>query len=117
MIFKLKGILTANSADTVKVFGGEVNILAQMKASDWTSVQPKADESPNRTSCDPNPDDRQERTGCVHVNKCVSCVCVIYVCMCVWKRFVSVTLQEEAAAALCGFFSVPLTYKEKTAET
>lgn len=28
-----------------------------------------------------------------------------------WKRFVSVTLQEEAAVALCGFFSVPLTMR------
>lgn len=30
---------------------------------------------------------------------------------------VSDALQEEAAVAFCGFFSVPLTYKDKTGET
>ena len=108
MIFKLKGIPTANSADTVKVFGGEVNILAQIKASDWPSVQPKADESPNRTSCDLFQihrwqDDRQERTGCVHVNRCVSCVCVICVCMCVEKVCFSYFTRGGSSCSLWFF--------------
>ena len=30
---------------------------------------------------------------------------------------VSVSLQEEAAVALCGFFSVPLTCKDGTTKT
>ena len=58
---------------------------------------------------------------------CVCYVCVMYVCMyvcvCVCevrvkgRGVVSVALQEETAVALCGFFSVPLTCKDRTAET
>lgn len=45
-------------------------------------------------------------------------VCVWCVCVCGWGRgSFSDVLQEETAVALCGFFSVPLTYKDRTAET
>ena len=44
---------------------------------------------------------------------CVS----VYVTFGQGEGVVSVTLQEEAAVALCGFFSVPLTYKDRRSET
>lgn len=48
------------------------------------------------------------------------CVCVfIYMCVSLGKGVgvVSVSLQEEAAVALCGFFSVPLTCEDRTTRT
>lgn len=41
----------------------------------------------------------------------------VYVCVREGQRVASVALQEETAVALCGFLSVPLTYKDRTAET
>lgn len=50
---------------------------------------------------------------CMYVCMCL-CVCMhmcVGVCVCVGGKGLFVTLQEETAVALCGFFSVPLTMR------
>lgn len=75
------------------------------------------DSSTNQTSCDysKSTDDKQDRergeeTVCVFVS--------LYMCEFVSAGkgggVVSVALQEQTAIALCGFFSVPLTYKDSS---
>lgn len=82
------GTTTANSADTLKVWGQKVNILAQKKASDWRSVQPKQVTAPTRLpviypkSTADRTTGRREEGVCMFTCVCYVCVMCVYMCMC-----------------------------------